>query len=291
MTQTENAGEESIRNTLAPMLCVAMGRVASEFGCSAPENVVVSDDTCALAHGDSDNSFHGEAEMSTHNHGPTANPSSLMVCLVVLGCGISMWSDPGLPQFNETANAQTSEGRPTVKIDRSKAKSIFANATRVTPAERHAVFDFGLKPLANDDGVKTATTTVRVYLNYYTAKWMQAALAMSMERHVKVFGPLGQDKPVDLKASPEVALRPVYANFVRLTGSPEELIMEMGLNPMPVGVPKAPIPVSFIVIMDFETGNTLLSQVKAVIDQYEKEHGPIETDIQKRIVGGRLAAP
>jgi hypothetical protein len=174
---------------------------------------------------------------------------------------------------------------PALKLDRTKAESVFINATKVTTADRHVVFDFGLKPLAGDDEVRTPTTTLRTYLNFYTARRMQAALAMTIKRHVDVFGPLEKDKPASLKARPEVALRPRYANFVRLTGSPEELVMEMGLNPMPVGVPTEPIPISFIVIMDFETGNTLLSQVNEVIAQHEKEHGPIETDIQKRIIG------
>ena len=32
-----------------------------------------------------------------------------------------------------------------------------------------------------------------------------------------------------------------YANFCRVTGSPEELIIDFGLNPQPVGMPKNPI--------------------------------------------------
>jgi len=36
-----------------------------------------------------------------------------------------------------------------------------------------------------------------------------------------------------------------YANFCRVTGSPEELIIDFGLNPQPVGMPKNPIQVAF----------------------------------------------
>ena len=36
-----------------------------------------------------------------------------------------------------------------------------------------------------------------------------------------------------------------YANFCRVTGSPEELIIDFGLNPQPMGVPKNPIAVRY----------------------------------------------
>jgi hypothetical protein len=185
--------------------------------------------------------------MSRQNHTSAAKLSLLTVCLAFLGCGPSESSDARVAQFNKAVNPQTSQARqppPTLEVDRTKAQSIFANATEVAPAGRHAVFDFGLKPVLVDDGPTAPATSVRIYLNYYTAKRMQAALTMSIERHVAVFGPVGQDETAKMRAPPEVALRPNYANFVRLTGSPEELVMEMGLNPMPVGVPTEPIPVS-----------------------------------------------
>ena len=234
---------------------------------------------------------YGEVSMSRQNHAFVTELSLLMVCLIFLGCGSSESIDARVAQFNKTANAQTSHARespPMVEVDQTGAQSIFVNATEVAPADRHVVFDFGLKPLPGDGGPTEPTTSVRIYLNYYTAKRMQMALLMTIERHVDVFGPIGQDEPAKMQAPPQVALRPNYANFVRITGTPEELVIEMGLNPMPVGVPTEPIPVSVIVIMDFQTGNTLLRQVGSVLDQYETEHGPIETDVQERVVGGSV---
>ncbi len=35
-----------------------------------------------------------------------------------------------------------------------------------------------------------------------------------------------------------------YSNFCRVTGSPEELIIDFGLNPQPVGIPTKAIPVT-----------------------------------------------
>ena len=51
----------------------------------------------------------------------------------------------------------------------------------------------------------------------------------------------------------------LYANFCRVTGSPEELIVDFGLNPQPVGVPTQPIKVSQRVILNFFTAKRLLN--------------------------------
>ena len=227
----------------------------------------------------------------------------LMVWLGAVGCGSSESGDRLVPALDNTANAQAPTALPesqaippltapragpapqasrTVEIDSTKAQPIFANATRVAPAGRHVVLDFGVKSLPGDG---QATTSVRVYMNYYTAKRMQMAMAMSVERHAEVFGALERDEPAELKTPTEVAHRPIYTNFVRLMGTPEELLMEIGINRMPVGIPTEPIRIDFMVIIDYQTGKTLLEQVGSVVSQYEEEHGTIETDVQKRIVG------
>ena len=50
-----------------------------------------------------------------------------------------------------------------------------------------------------------------------------------------------------------------YANFCRVTGSPEELIVDFGLNPQPMGVPKNPIGVSQRIILNYFTAKRLLA--------------------------------
>ena len=50
-----------------------------------------------------------------------------------------------------------------------------------------------------------------------------------------------------------------YANFCRVTGSPEELIVDFGLNPQPIGVPKDPIQVKQRIIVNFYTAKRLLA--------------------------------
>ena len=74
-----------------------------------------------------------------------------------------------------------------------------------------------------------------------------------------------------------------YANFCRVTGSPEELIIDFGLNPQPVGVPKNPIAVTQRVIVNYFTAKRLLHALSLSVQRHEAVFGVLETDIQKRL--------
>ena len=74
-----------------------------------------------------------------------------------------------------------------------------------------------------------------------------------------------------------------YANFCRVTGSPEELIIDFGLNPQPVGVPKNPIQVTQRVIVNYYTAKRLLHALSLSIQRHESVFGVLETDINKRL--------
>jgi hypothetical protein len=74
-----------------------------------------------------------------------------------------------------------------------------------------------------------------------------------------------------------------YANFCRVTGSPEELIIDFGLNPQPVGVPKNPIAVTQRCIVNYYTAKRLLHALSLSVQRHEAVFGVLETDIQKRV--------
>jgi hypothetical protein len=74
-----------------------------------------------------------------------------------------------------------------------------------------------------------------------------------------------------------------YANFCRVTGSPEELIIDFGLNPQPVGVPKNPIIVTQRVIVNYFTAKRLLHALSLSVQRHEAVFGVLETDIQRRV--------
>ena len=60
-----------------------------------------------------------------------------------------------------------------------------------------------------------------------------------------------------------------YANFCRVTGSPEELIIDFGLNPQPFGVPTSPIPVNQRIITNFYTAKRMLHALTLTVQRHE----------------------
>ena len=74
-----------------------------------------------------------------------------------------------------------------------------------------------------------------------------------------------------------------YANFCRVTGSPEELIIDFGLNSQPMGVPTEPIAIKQRIIVNFFTAKRLLAALHMSVQRHEQAFGILETDVQKRL--------
>lgn len=72
-----------------------------------------------------------------------------------------------------------------------------------------------------------------------------------------------------------------YANFCRVTGTPEELIIDFGLNTQPLELPTKITPNQRIVV-NYYTAKRLLHALKMTIDRHEMAFGPLDIDIQKR---------
>jgi hypothetical protein len=77
-----------------------------------------------------------------------------------------------------------------------------------------------------------------------------------------------------------------YANFCRVTGTPEELILDFGLNPQPFGPPNKPIPVNLRLITNFYTAKRMLHALNLTIQRHEATFGVLEIDVQKRVRPG-----
>lgn len=82
-----------------------------------------------------------------------------------------------------------------------------------------------------------------------------------------------------------------YANFCRITGTPEELIIDFGLNPQPFGIPTDPIPVNQRIITNFFTAKRMLHALQLTIQRHEATFGVLETDVQKRVRPGVMGSP
>lgn len=82
-----------------------------------------------------------------------------------------------------------------------------------------------------------------------------------------------------------------YANFCRVTGTPEELIIDFGLNPQPVGVPTQPIPVTQRIITNFYTAKRMLHALQLTVQRHEATFGVLEIDVQRRVRPGLVQQP
>ena len=81
------------------------------------------------------------------------------------------------------------------------------------------------------------------------------------------------------------SLSTAYANFCRVTGTPEELVLDFGLNTQMTPVPSEPIKLTHRLIMNFYTAKRLLFALHQAVQQHESVYGLLETDIQKRVRG------
>ena len=89
-----------------------------------------------------------------------------------------------------------------------------------------------------------------------------------------------QQQQVQVKDKDAISL---YANFCRVTGTPEELIIDFGLNQQPMGIPKDAIRVKQRIIVNFFTAKRLLAALSMSVQRHEQVFGVLETDIQKRV--------
>jgi hypothetical protein len=75
-----------------------------------------------------------------------------------------------------------------------------------------------------------------------------------------------------------------YSNFCRVTGTPEELIIDFGLNSQPFGVPTEPVRVTQRIVTNYYTAKRMLHALHLSVQRHEQAFGVLETDVQKRVV-------
>ncbi|MEX0794677.1 MAG: DUF3467 domain-containing protein [Pirellulaceae bacterium] len=75
-----------------------------------------------------------------------------------------------------------------------------------------------------------------------------------------------------------------YANFCRVTGTPEELIIDFGLNTQPMVANHDKIKVNQRIILNYYTAKRMLAALHMSVQRHEAAFGTLETDIQKRVL-------
>ncbi len=92
-----------------------------------------------------------------------------------------------------------------------------------------------------------------------------------------------QPQPVRLEISTQ-GMTTNYANFFRVAGTFEELLVDFGFHTgLVAGGTTEPAKVTHRMIMNFATGKRLLGALQAAIQRHEQTFGPVETDPQKRV--------
>ncbi len=101
-----------------------------------------------------------------------------------------------------------------------------------------------------------------------------------------------QARPAQPQAARPAAPRPpkvdesnltaTYANFCRVTGTPEELLVDFGLNAQPIGSVEEPIAVTQRIVLNYFTAKRLLQALGMSVARHEQVFGPLETDVLKR---------
>jgi len=79
------------------------------------------------------------------------------------------------------------------------------------------------------------------------------------------------------------SLSTVYTNFCRVSVTPEELVLDFGLNTTMTPNPNEAIKLTHRVVMNFYTAKRLMNAMIGVVSQYENTYGALELDFQRRI--------
>jgi hypothetical protein len=90
----------------------------------------------------------------------------------------------------------------------------------------------------------------------------------------------GNDGQIELDKS---GIAPIYTNFVRVTGSPDEAVLDFGMFVGGEGEPLPPIKVHHQAVMNYYTLKRLSASLQATLERHEQAFGPIELDVNKRL--------
>lgn len=86
-------------------------------------------------------------------------------------------------------------------------------------------------------------------------------------------------------------LDPSYSNFARVASTPEEVILDFGMNPQPFTAGVQKVAVTHKIVMSFYTAKRFAAALVLAIQRHEKAYGTIELDVRKRVISKAKAEP
>jgi uncharacterized protein DUF3467 len=81
----------------------------------------------------------------------------------------------------------------------------------------------------------------------------------------------------------DTGIQPTYANFCRITATPEEMILDFGLNTQPFATGRQEVKASQRIVMNAYTTKRLLTAIGMTLQRHEQTFGVIELDVQRRV--------
>ena len=87
----------------------------------------------------------------------------------------------------------------------------------------------------------------------------------------------------------DTATVPTYSNFCRVTATPEEVIMDFGLNPQPFAEGRQNVKADQRIVLNFYTAKRLLTALAMTVQRHEGTFGSVELDVRRR--AGALQQP
>lgn len=81
----------------------------------------------------------------------------------------------------------------------------------------------------------------------------------------------------------DAGLEAAYSNFCRVTGTPEELIVDFALNPNPFSQQDQTVKVSQRIVMNYFTAKRLFAALQQTIIRHEQNFGAIELNVRRRL--------
>jgi hypothetical protein len=84
----------------------------------------------------------------------------------------------------------------------------------------------------------------------------------------------------------EKDIQAAYANFARVTATPEEVIIDFALNPNPFRAGRQDVKVSQRLVVNFFTAKRLASALAMTLQRHEQTFGNIELDVRRRATPG-----
>lgn len=104
--------------------------------------------------------------------------------------------------------------------------------------------------------------------------------------------PRGMNEPVSdgrpsesLPAAQEPeGLEAIYANFVRVSCTPEELVLDFGLNTHAAGSPAQPVQIRQRLVLNHYTAKRVLLTLGAALQRHEQLFGQLEIDVSRRVL-------